>query len=232
MSLWRVTAQTGCIHQAFYRNPASTRRWTSVGLMLGQRRRRWPDIKSKFVRRLVFAGKALRAPKKLRVSSYQMTYDVSLCGVLCSSVVLFCLALTPCHDPSDPVSGRVTELYYYTGVYVHKTHTSLIQGHCTHYVLCHHIIVSLKTEHWNDRGMSSRNTDKEDGTLTRPQHIFDNQKTNNDGFPHIYAYLYVLLWKGINYLKCNTLQTHLKADSYCYHGCLATSSGRKLLQFV
>ena len=147
MSLWRVTAQTGCIHQAFYKNPASTRRWTSVGLMLGQRRRRWPDIKLKFVRRLVFAGKALRAPQKLRVSSYQMTYDVSLCGVLCSSVVLFCLALTPCHDPSDPVSGRVTELYYYTGVYVHKTHTSLIQGHCTHYVLCHHIIVSLKTEH-------------------------------------------------------------------------------------
>ena len=36
--------------------PANTRRWTNVGLMLGQRRRRWANIKPTLVQRLVLAG--------------------------------------------------------------------------------------------------------------------------------------------------------------------------------
>ena len=36
--------------------PANTRRWTNVGLMLGQRRRRWANINPTLVQRLVFAG--------------------------------------------------------------------------------------------------------------------------------------------------------------------------------
>ena len=36
--------------------PANTRRSANVGLMLGQRRRRWPNIKPTLAERLVFAG--------------------------------------------------------------------------------------------------------------------------------------------------------------------------------
>ena len=36
--------------------PANTRHWTNVCLMLGQRRRRWANIKPTLVQRLVFAG--------------------------------------------------------------------------------------------------------------------------------------------------------------------------------
>ena len=43
------------IHLARGRLPANTRRWNNDGLMLGQRRRRWPNIKSSLVQRLVFA---------------------------------------------------------------------------------------------------------------------------------------------------------------------------------
>ena len=42
-----------------YANPANTRRWPNVGLMLGQRRRRWANVCPTFVQRLVFAGKWL-----------------------------------------------------------------------------------------------------------------------------------------------------------------------------
>ena len=35
---------------------ANTRRWTNAGLMLGHRLRRWPNINTTLVRRLVFAG--------------------------------------------------------------------------------------------------------------------------------------------------------------------------------
>ena len=37
-------------------SPANTRRWTNVGLMLGQRRRRWANINTTLVQCLVFAG--------------------------------------------------------------------------------------------------------------------------------------------------------------------------------
>ena len=40
-------------------HPANTRRWTIVGLMLGQRRRRWPNIKTTLAQRLEFAGTAI-----------------------------------------------------------------------------------------------------------------------------------------------------------------------------
>ena len=36
--------------------PANTRRWTSAGVMLAQRLRRWANITSALVQRLVFAG--------------------------------------------------------------------------------------------------------------------------------------------------------------------------------
>ena len=37
-------------------SPASTKHWIDVGLMLGQRRRRWPNIKPTLFQCLVFAG--------------------------------------------------------------------------------------------------------------------------------------------------------------------------------
>ena len=37
-------------------NPADTRRWTNVVLMLGQRQRRWANIKTIFFQRIVSAG--------------------------------------------------------------------------------------------------------------------------------------------------------------------------------
>ena len=40
------------------RNPANTRRRANVVLMLGQRRRRWPNISTTLGQRLVFAGKS------------------------------------------------------------------------------------------------------------------------------------------------------------------------------
>ena len=36
--------------------PANTRRWTNADLMLAHRLRRWPNIKSALVQRLMFAG--------------------------------------------------------------------------------------------------------------------------------------------------------------------------------
>ena len=42
-------------------NPANTRRWPSVGIMLGQRRRRWANFNSTLGKRLVFAGKGVTA---------------------------------------------------------------------------------------------------------------------------------------------------------------------------
>ena len=38
--------------------PANTGNWNSVGLMLGQRRRRWPNIKTTLVQRIVFSWDA------------------------------------------------------------------------------------------------------------------------------------------------------------------------------
>ena len=40
--------------------PETTRRWTNVGLMVGQRHRQWANIKTTMVQRLVFAGKLSR----------------------------------------------------------------------------------------------------------------------------------------------------------------------------
>ena len=40
--------------------PANTTRWTNADLMLGQRRRRWTNIKTALVQRLVFAGPTQR----------------------------------------------------------------------------------------------------------------------------------------------------------------------------
>ena len=37
-------------------HPGNTRRWTNADLMLAHRLRRWPNIKSALVQRLVFAG--------------------------------------------------------------------------------------------------------------------------------------------------------------------------------
>ena len=39
--------------------PANTRHWPNVGLMLGQRRRRWPDIGPTLCRCFVFSGKGV-----------------------------------------------------------------------------------------------------------------------------------------------------------------------------
>ena len=36
--------------------PANTGRWHNVGVMLGQRRRRWPHIEPTFCQRVVFAA--------------------------------------------------------------------------------------------------------------------------------------------------------------------------------
>ena len=38
-------------------SPANTRRWANTDLMLVHRLRRWPNMKSAFVQRLVFAGR-------------------------------------------------------------------------------------------------------------------------------------------------------------------------------
>ena len=40
-------------------HPANTRRWAIVVLMLGRRRRRWPNIKTTLAQRLEFAGTAI-----------------------------------------------------------------------------------------------------------------------------------------------------------------------------
>ena len=40
--------------------PANTKRWTNADLMLGQRRRRWTNIKSALVRCILFAGMLLK----------------------------------------------------------------------------------------------------------------------------------------------------------------------------
>ena len=43
------------VNRRAWRNPASTRRWANVGLMLAQRRRRCANIKTTLTQRLVFA---------------------------------------------------------------------------------------------------------------------------------------------------------------------------------
>ena len=40
-------------------SPSNTRRLTNADLMLGHRLRRWPNIKSTSVQRLVFAGRVI-----------------------------------------------------------------------------------------------------------------------------------------------------------------------------
>ena len=44
-----------CLHTSFTLCPADTRRWTNVGLMLVQRRRRWASLKPALVQCLVFS---------------------------------------------------------------------------------------------------------------------------------------------------------------------------------
>ena len=54
---WRlksVPALKGLSHENNF--PAGTRRWTNVGLLLGQRRRRWANIKPTLVQGPVPAG--------------------------------------------------------------------------------------------------------------------------------------------------------------------------------
>ena len=43
------------IHEISGDYPANTRRLSNVGLMLGQRRRRWPNVKPALDKRFVFA---------------------------------------------------------------------------------------------------------------------------------------------------------------------------------
>ena len=50
---WKVTAICLCPADL---DPANTRRLANADLMLGQRRRRWPNIKPALVKRFVFAG--------------------------------------------------------------------------------------------------------------------------------------------------------------------------------
>ena len=48
-----------CTYLHVSSNPANTRRWGNVGFMLGQRRRRWANIKPTLAQRLVFAGNTI-----------------------------------------------------------------------------------------------------------------------------------------------------------------------------
>ena len=53
--VWLLKCPSWRQHQSLDTFPASTRRWSNAGLMLGQRRRRWLNIKAPLVQRLVFA---------------------------------------------------------------------------------------------------------------------------------------------------------------------------------
>ena len=55
-------------------NPANTTRWNTDVLMLGQRRRRWANIKTALFQRVVFAGKASRT-SSIYYSARAEVYD-------------------------------------------------------------------------------------------------------------------------------------------------------------
>ena len=59
-------------------NPANTRRWTIVVLMLGQRRRRWANNKPTLVQGVVFAG---HATHWLHWSPQGITGDTDIAGI-------------------------------------------------------------------------------------------------------------------------------------------------------
>ena len=64
--------------------PENTIRWTNVVLILGQRRRRWPNIEAIMVQRIVFIGQTCVLPCKTK-RHYLLTSQV---GIYCLLVLL------------------------------------------------------------------------------------------------------------------------------------------------
>ena len=76
--------------RSLWAHPANTGGWNNGGLRLGQRLRRWPNLKSSLVRRLVFGLTSrpwlcsIQVQQKQIVSSLPTLKDLVLCSIVFS----------------------------------------------------------------------------------------------------------------------------------------------------